>query len=294
VITGATGKIGKVLSKELLAKGQHVTVTARNAENLKELVDLGAVALSGDVTDRDFVIKAFAGADAVFCLLTPDIFSSDVRKCQDQISDNYFEAVKANNIKNVMILSSVGAHLRNGAGIVDGLGYLEDLFLQLKDVNVLNLRPTYFMENTLGLIGIIKQMGIAGGPIAPDVKFPVVASKDIGVVAAQRLNDLNFKGNTIEYVLGPRDYSYAEMTAIAGKAIGMPDLKYVQFPYDDAVKGMAASGFCGDDGARLMVDLAKALNNGTLQGGHQRTPENSTPTTYEQFSEIFAWVFKNN
>ncbi|MCX6231921.1 MAG: NAD(P)H-binding protein [Bacteroidetes bacterium] len=294
VICGASGHIGNPLAKELLAKGQHVKVIARNADKLKELVSLGADALIGDVNDVNFLSCSFSGADAVFCLLTPDMHAADVRKEQNLIAENYLEAVKINKIKNVVLLSSVGAHLRNGAGIVDGLGYLEELFLQLKDCNVLNLRPSYFMENTLGMIGTIKHMGIAGNPINGDTKFPIVATKDIAAVAAKRLLDLNFSGNTTEFVLGAKDYSYNEMTAIAGKAIGKPDLEYVLFSYEDAAKGMAASGFCGADAARLMTDLARAINDGTLLKGHQRTAANTSPTSYEDFVPTFAWVYQNS
>ncbi|MEI7725001.1 MAG: NmrA family NAD(P)-binding protein, partial [Bacteroidota bacterium] len=92
VITGATGKIGKIVSTELLAHGQKVTVIARNADKLKELVDLGAEALAGNSYDRNFLVEAFKGADAVFCLMMPDMFASDVFKEQKQIADNFYEA----------------------------------------------------------------------------------------------------------------------------------------------------------------------------------------------------------
>lgn len=292
VITGATGKIGKIVSTELLAKGHQVTVVARNADKLKELADLGAEVRAGSTYDKEFMISAFAGADAVFCLMMPDMFASDVYKEQRLIAENFFDAVKRGNVPYVVLLSSVGAHLRHGAGIVDGLGYMEELFLGLKDTHVLNLRPTYFMENTLGQIGTIQHMGIAGTPIKADVKFPMVATKDIGAVAAKRLLDLNFKGNTIEYVLGPEDISYSEVTTMIGRTIGKPELPYVEFPYQDAIQGMVASGFCGEDAARLMVDLAKAINDGTLLNGHQRTAANSTPTRYEEFAGVFAHLMK--
>jgi uncharacterized protein YbjT (DUF2867 family) len=122
----------------------------------------------------------------------------------------------------------------------------------------------------------------------------MVATKDIAAVAAKRLLDLAFTGNTVEYVLGPRDISYSEVTAIAGKAIGKPELQYMQFPGEDAIKGMVGAGFCGEDAARLMVDLAKAVNDGTLLDGHQRTEANTTPTTYEEFSQVFAWVYQQS
>ncbi len=293
VIAGATGNIGKVIVKQLLEARQNVKAIARNEDKLKELTGLGATALPGSITDREFLTKAFAGADAVFCLLMPDMFAKDVRKEQDLIAENYFEAIKANKVKNVVLLSSIGAHVRKGAGIVDGLGYMEELLLQLHDTNVLNLRPTYFMENTFGLIGTIKQMGIAGTPIDGDVKFPIVATRDIGAVAAKRLLDLNFKGNTVEYVLGAKDYSYREISGIVGTAIGKPDLQYVQFSYEDAAKGMVAAGFCGDDAARLMSELAKGMNEKRLLDAHTRTPDNTTPTTYEEFSHTWAWVYNN-
>jgi uncharacterized protein YbjT (DUF2867 family) len=293
VIAGATGNIGKVIVKQLLEARQNVKAIARNEDKLKELTGLGATALPGSITDREFLTKAFAGADAVFCLLMPDMFAKDVRKEQDLIAEKYFEAIKANKVKNVVLLSSIGAHVRKGAGIVDGLGYMEELLLQLHDTNVLNLRPTYFMENTFGLIGTIKQMGIAGTPIDGDVKFPIVATRDIGAVAAKRLLDLNFKGNTVEYVLGAKDYSYREISGIVGAAIGKPDLQYVQFSYEDAAKGMVAAGFCGDDAARLMSELAKGMNEKRLLDAHTRTPDNTTPTTYEEFSHTWAWVYNN-
>jgi uncharacterized protein YbjT (DUF2867 family) len=293
VIAGASGNIGKIVAKELLSHGHHVRLLARSEEKLKELIALGGEAFTGDIMDSAYLTMAFAGADAVFCLMTPNMHSSDVFGEQKQIADNYFAAVKANNIQNVVLLSSVGAHLRQGAGVVDGLGYMEELFLQLKEINVINLRPTYFMENTLGMIGTIKHMGIAGNPVNPDLKFPMVATKDIGAVAAKRLLDLGFSGNSVEYVLGARDISYGEVTAIAGAAIGKPELKYVQFPYEDAIKGMVGAGFCGEDAAKLMVGLAQAMNEGRLFGAHERNAENTTPTTYEEFAHTFAWVYEN-
>ena len=290
-ITGATGKIGTIAVKELLAKGEKVKVIGRNADKLKELTALGAEALIGDTTDKSFLIKAFEGATAVFCLVSPDMFAKDVFAAQKEIVDNYFEAVKVNGVKNVLLLSSVGADLRKGAGIVDGLGYMEDQFLQLKEVNVLNLRPTYFMENTLGMIGTIKQMGIAGNPVKGGVKYPFVATKDIAAVVAKRLSALDFNGNTIEYVLGAKDYSYDEITGIVGNAIGKPDLKYVCFSYEDAAKGMVQAGFCGEDAARLMTDLARLINSGNLIKQSERTAANTTPTSYEEFVHTFAYVY---
>lgn len=291
VITGATGNIGKILAEKLLAKGKKVRVIGRNLDKLKNPVDKGAEPFIGDVYDGDFVNRAFKDSIAVFCLIPPNNNSNNFRKDQQKIAKNYLSGVKNNGIKNVILLSSIGAHLRNGAGIVDGLGDMEEYFIELKDVNILNLRPTYFMENVFGQLETIKQLGIAGGPVKGDLSFPIVATKDIADIAAKNLLNLDFKGNTIEYILGARDVTYNEITKIIGEAIGKPELEYVQFSYNDAKKAMIASGFCSEDVAELMMGLSKGMNSGKVLNAHKRTKDNTTPTTIEEFARIFANIY---
>jgi len=294
IITGASGNIGSLVALELLSNGKKVRVIGRNADKLKALTNKGAEAILGDLADGDFLNQAYKGAEAVFVMIPPSAHSTDFKAYQKKIANNHLNAVKANGVKFVILLSSIGAHLRNGAGVVDGLGYLEEIFSELKDVNVLNLRPTYFMENIFGQIGTIKQMGITGSPVRADLHFPMVAISDIAAVVARRLLDLRFFGNTIEYVLGPADVSYNEVTSVIGSAIGKPDLKYMQFSYDDAKKGMVQSGFVSENVAGLYNGLAEGLNKGLVLNDHKRTPENSSPTSIEEFAKVFVQVFNNS
>ncbi len=292
VITGATGNIGKVIAAELLSKNKQVRVIGlHNADKLKEFMAKGAEPFVGDVNDAEFVKNAFKGATAVYCMIPPNTRSKDFRKDQQKVARNYVNAVKENGIKNVLLLSSIGAHLRNGAGVVDGLGDMEKYFSELKNVNVLNLRPSYFMENIFGQMDMIKHNGIIGSATKGDLHIPLVATKDIGAVAAKYLLDLNFKGNTIEYVLGPRDVTFNEIAHVIGKAIGKQDLKYVQFSYEDAKKGMVQSGFVSENVAELFNGLAEAMNSGKALNAHKRTSANSTPTTLEEFAKVFAHAY---
>lgn len=294
VITAATGNIGRIIATELLAKGKKVRVIGRDATKLEEFVKLGAEALAGDVSYYDYVRKAFKGATSVFCLIPPNNKSEDFRRYQKTVARNYADAVEENKVKNALLLSSIGAHLKDGAGVVDGLADMETYFAELKDVNVLNLRPSYFMENILGQIGVIKQMGIAGAPAKGDISMPVVATKDIGKIAAERLLNLDFKGNTVEYVLGPKNISYNEIASVIGKAIGKPDLKYVQFSYDDFTKNMVMAGYCSESVANGLAKLSEGINNGSVLNHYSRTDTNSTPTTVEEFAKTFAQYYNQN
>jgi hypothetical protein len=73
-------------------------------------------------------------------------------------------------------LSSCGAHMHEGNGIIAGLAEQEVKLNQLRDVNVLHLRPAYFMDNSLLNIKLIKEMGINGTTADPDHKIPMVGN----------------------------------------------------------------------------------------------------------------------
>ena len=62
----------------------------------------------------------------------------------------------------------------------------------------------------------------------------MIAAKDVGGKAAELLTEEPFRQPRVRELLGPRDYTMAETTRILGSAIGKPDLRYVQFSYDDA------------------------------------------------------------
>ena len=160
----------------------------------------------------------------------------------------------------------MGAHQPERTGVVLGLHDQEQRLNELAGVNVLHLRPSFFMENLLGNIGVIKGMGVNGSALAADVSMPLIATPDIGAVAAQRLLKLDFTGKSALELLGPRNYTMREVTAVLGAAIGKPELTYVQFPPAAAIQGMTGAGFSPDVAAK-MVELQESMNDGYAGAG---------------------------
>jgi uncharacterized protein YbjT (DUF2867 family) len=197
--------------------------------------------------------------------------------------------MEACNVDNVVALSSQGAHINNGSGIILGLHKMEEKFNQIVGLNTLNLRPSYFMENTLGMVGLIKDAGIMGSPIKGDFSMPMIATKDIANYAAKRLLALDFDGNNHQDLLGARNVSYEEIAKVYGAAIGKPDLNYVRFPYSDfkgAFMGMGAS----ENVADKMNEFLVRVNAGEIFVS-KRNESNTTPTTIEEFSHTFSFVY---
>lgn len=291
VITGGTGNIGKPLALALLNAGKKVRIICRNADKAKELIDKGAELFTGDMSDKETANKAFEGAEAVYSMSPPGYTEPDYLAFQTKYGDTIANALEKNKVKYVVALSSIGAHLDKDTGVILGLHRMEERFKKIPGINILFLRPGYFLENTFHNIGIIKNSGIMGSNIKGDTKFAAIATKDIAAYAAKRLLALDISGHNVQYLLGQRDLTYTEITKVLGTAIGKPDLPYVQFSAEDVKKGMVANGST-ESVADKMNEFTKALNDGRIMEDAKRDAENTTPTSIEEFSNIFAHVYK--
>ncbi len=287
VITGASGHIGKRISEILLSKQKKVRAAGRSADRLKELTAKGAEAFVGSLDDAAQMAEAFKGATAVFVMIPPNYAASDFRGYQNKISEALTKAIQDAGVRFVVDLSSLGAHRPDKLGPINGLYDHEQRLNKLAGVNVLHLRPTYFMENQFMSVDLIKKMGINGSALKGDVAFPMIATQDIAQVAAEALMTLHFKDKSIQELLGPRDLSLQEATTLIGKAIGKPDLQYVQFTYDDTQKALLGMGF-SPDLARLFVEMSRGSNEGLMKPTQGRTPKSTTPTTFEEFAKVLA------
>ena len=202
--------------------------------------------------------------------------------------------MKESGICYAVHLSSYGAQVPEGTGPVAGLHSSEQKLNAIGDLNVLHLRAAYFMENNLHAIGMIRGMGLIGNALLPDVKLPMIATPDVGDFAAQRLLRLDFSGKRVRELLGERDLSMAEATAVIGRGIGQPDLEHKQLPYEPVEQALTQLGIT-PKGAAMYIEMYKAINTGVLIPLEPRSPENTTPTSLETFvQDVFAPEYQRN
>lgn len=65
-VTGATGFIGSVLSRQLAEEGHEVVTIARRPDRARYLVQLGVEVVKGDILEKDSMREAMTGVDGVF------------------------------------------------------------------------------------------------------------------------------------------------------------------------------------------------------------------------------------
>ncbi|MCA9787220.1 MAG: NmrA family NAD(P)-binding protein [Calditrichaeota bacterium] len=289
VIMGASGHIGSRLAATLLEKGQAVRVVGRSRDRLQNLVSLGAEAAIGDQLDRDFLRTAFAGAKGVFVLIPPNFAVADFRAWQRQAADTLVEALKGSAVKRVVSLSSAGADRPSGTGPIVGLYHMEQGLNSLPGIELTHLRAGYFMENTFNSIGLIKQAGIMASIGSPDEIQTLIATRDIADAAAEELLAERSVDGRVRYLLGARDYTQSEVATILGKAIGKPELTYVQVDEATVRGGMEGAGLTADM-AGLYLEMLGAISKGELNLP-ARDARNTTPTTLEDFAPVFAAAY---
>jgi len=291
VIIGATGNTGKPITLALLKAGKKVRIISRNSEKAKDLTDKGAELFIGDSSNVDVLKKAFEGAKAVYAMIAMDFAAPDMFAYQLQQASSIASALKYAKVKYVVSLSSQGAHLSKDSGVVLGLNKMENLFNQIDGLNTLHLRPSYFMENSMGMIGMIKHFGIMGSPVKANLTFPIIATKDIAEYATKRLLALDFEGHNVQDLLGKRDVSYSEIAEVYGKAIGKSDLKYVEISFDDFKNALVSQMGASINVADNYNVFIKAFNEGKITETAKRDAESTTSTGIEDFASIFAYIY---
>jgi len=290
-IIGGAGNISKPVAEKLLDAGHQVTVIGRNAKNLEGLVAKGAKAALGSVDDADFLIKAFAGADAVYTMVPPDYTATDWKNSIGRKGKNYATAIRANNIKYVVNLSSIGADMPEGAGPVSGLYRVEEALNELAGVHIKHLRPGYFFQNLLANVGMVKNLNIIGSNFGgPDFKLVMVDPADIAAIATDELLNLHFTGHSIRYIASD-ERTTDEIAKIIGAAISKPALPWVIFSDDQALDGMLQAGL-SHEVAKNYAEMGHALRTGAMSADYwKHRPAGLQKTKLEDFAKSFAAVY---
>lgn len=287
-VMGATGNVGSVIADTLLSKGARVRVIGRDKSRMKRYADRGAEIHAGSGDDVSFLTRCFEGSRAAFLMIPPNTQAPDMYEYLDRMGQAASSAAAAAKVPRILHLSSIGAELESGTGPIAGL-YRQEERLNRLNAEIVHLRPGYFMENFLFLIDMIKHMGILGSPMGGDVPVSMIATRDIGKVAAETLFQ-NFTGKSVVSLRGPENVTMLQAASILGESIGKPALPYVQFPYEDAEKAMIQSGFSASF-ARGYVEMNQAFNDGKIVA-YQEGAAEITPTALRNFANnVFSKAF---
>jgi len=289
VIAGATGNTGSIITEHLVAQGHTVRAISRSADKIQQTSHLEVHV--GQLDDADFLTQVLDGADAFYTLLPYNYGATNLFEDQMAMIRANEKAIRASGITRVVALSSYGTHILSDGGVLDGLREFEQVLSQT-DAHVTVLRAGFFFQNFLGMVGTVHEHGIlAGYPIRADIPMPLVDTADIAEVAVEELLRTNAEAFNRREVAGSALLTLQDTASILGRAIGKPDLTWVQFPYDDAKNAMQGYGF-SESVSQAFIDFAKRANDLSIWGQVVLTDDNRTSTSLEDFTNQFIKAYK--
>jgi uncharacterized protein YbjT (DUF2867 family) len=219
-ITGITGQVGGEVANNLLAANRPVRAAVRDPSRGKVWAERGCEVVKADITDTAALTAAFEGAEAVFVLVPPNFDPSPDFAEARTIAAALRAALTAARPGGVVYLSTIGAQATQ-SNLLSQHTIIEQV-LQRLAMPVIFLRPGWFMENCRWDVAGAREDGVIASFLQPlDKPVPMVATADIGRVAAQLLQDVR-NGRRVVELEGPDRVSPDEIAATFADLLGRP------------------------------------------------------------------------
>ena len=219
-ITGITGKVGGAVARTLLDANLPVRAVVRDARK-GEIWDAQRceVALA-DISDRKALVAAFDGTEGVFVLIPPMFDPRPGFPEARSVSFALKSALETARPQKVVCLSTIGAQAVH-PNLLNQLGIMEQTHGTL-NTPIAFLRAAWFMENFAWDVTPARDKGMISSFLqALDKPFPMVATADIGLVAARLLRE-TWSGRQIVELEGPRRRTPSDVAATFSEILCKP------------------------------------------------------------------------
>jgi uncharacterized protein YbjT (DUF2867 family) len=295
-VTGSLGRISRSLAEELVQKGHKVTVVSSKPERKKEIEALGATAAIGQLQDPEFLAAAFSGADAVYSMTPPPNVFAPYTEVVDGylgLAQSYLHAIQQSGVRRVVHLSSIGAHMKGGNGILRYAYEMEQVLKGLPaEVSITFLRPVGFYYNLFAFIPAIKSQGVITSNYGGEDKKPWVSPIDIAHAVAEELTSPHPEARKVRYVASD-ELSCNEVAHILGEAIGRPDLKWKTISDEDALSNLTTAGI-NPGTAKGFVEMNASMHSGKLYEDYYPNRPVLGEVKMTDFAREFAKVYDQN
>ncbi|MFI9650733.1 SDR family oxidoreductase [Streptomyces sp. NPDC052040] len=227
VVTGATGNVGRPLTRALAEAGQQVTAVSRHEAAAPD----GVRHLLADLTEPASLEPALAGAKALFLLLSGDLHAAGARPA-DVIGQ-----AAASGVRRVVLLSSQGVATRPFGSTRVAIRAVEDA-LRESGLEWAVLRPGGFASNALWWAESVRTQGVVAAPFG-DIGVPIIDPADIAEVAMACLLDERHTGGVYE-LTGPEVITPRRQAEALAAALGSP-VRFHELTRDEAKAAMTRS-----------------------------------------------------
>ncbi|RKN65966.1 NAD-dependent epimerase/dehydratase family protein [Streptomyces klenkii] len=227
VVTGATGNVGRPLTRALAEAGRQVTAVSRHAAAVPD----GVRHVAADLAEPAGLKPVLAGAEALFVLLPGDMHAAGAGPA------SIIAEAAAGGVRRIVLLSSQGVATRPFGPTRIALRAVEGV-LRESGLEWAVLRPGGFASNALWWAESIRTRRVVAAPFG-DTGVPIIDPADIAEVAAACLLDDRHAGGVYE-LTGPEVITPRRQAEAIAAALGSP-VRFHDLTRDEAKAAMARS-----------------------------------------------------
>ena len=237
-VSGASGKLGQAVLRELAARaqGHKVIAISRTPEKAK-----GVEGRVGDYDQPDTLAQAYAGLDHL--LIIPSSSMRPGHRGEQNVAA-ITAAVQA-GVRHIVLMSATGTREQAEPNIGASYWVGEQHLIRTAPRWTI-LRMNYYAEALAMEAGMAAQSGALVGLAENRVAF--VARDDVGAAAAGILIGDGHAG-AIYNATGPKAYTGAERAAIMSDIVGKP-IGFATVPVDTLAQRHGTDGLARRDGKR--------------------------------------------
>jgi uncharacterized protein YbjT (DUF2867 family) len=282
LVTGATGKVGREVVRQLAATGVSVRALVRDPVAASAIRLPGVEIVTGDLARPQTLGPALAGVERVF-LLTPahrDMLTYDGNVADASVAAGVKRIVKVSVAGGPDSGTQIGRWHWSGEKKVESTG-LDFTFL----------RPSLYMQQALVYARTIAMAGTFSAPIGTGA-VALVDARDVAAVAVRALMEDGHSRHIYD-LTGPEALTFDEIADAIGEATGR-SVSFVHVAPEYALKQMLSDGvprWLADDMLVLFASFREGYGAAVSDTVARITGRPAG--TFRQFAADHASVFRD-
>ena len=236
-VIGASGNTGSNVAALVLENGLDLRAVVRNPDSCADLAQRGAEIVTADLDDREGVVSALTGVEAVYyCSPLPVGFDEPFAVEQSRGRD-LINAAQSAGAKHFVMLSAMGPETAPGVALIETKRAIEE-HLASSGLAYTILRPSMFMDNVAmagpeALLG----MGLAW-PFSGSALIQPIAAGDIAQIAFLAMTR-GARNRSFDLV-GPEALTFLQMANELGRAMGS-EVRFTEISDDVFIEHVGAA-----------------------------------------------------
>jgi uncharacterized protein YbjT (DUF2867 family) len=252
LVTGATGKVGREVVKQLVLAKAKVRAGIYNHARIDKIEVAGFEQADLDFMKPETIEAALNDVEKAF-LVTP------FRENMVVMMQNFADVAKRKDVRHIVLLSIMGADKPDAPNILKLHKQCEDAVLS-SGVPVTLLRTNWLMQDFLKYAPTIKKPGAFHAPLSIKASISFVDTRDVATIASLAL--LKSKGGEIFTLTGPQTFTHRQVednfAFVLGKRVIFHTINDDEFR--QAMQGYGVSEWH----VHSMLELYKEAEKGTF------------------------------